>query len=83
MLSVSVLCRGSLDGDAVRMPETLIDSVETADGVAMDWVYRKVYWTDTGNNTVGVTCFNTRATKTLFTMDIDEPRAIVVDPETG
>jgi hypothetical protein len=75
--------RGSLDGDMVQGKESLMDHVETADGVAMDWIYRKVYWTDTGNNTVGVTCFNTGASRTLFNSGIDEPRAIVVDPETG
>ncbi|XP_038048622.1 very low-density lipoprotein receptor-like isoform X1 [Patiria miniata] len=64
-------------------PIALMDRVETADGIAMDWIYRKVYWTDTGNNSVGVTCFNTGDTKTLYTENIDEPRAIVVDPETG
>ncbi|XP_022087714.1 very low-density lipoprotein receptor-like isoform X2 [Acanthaster planci] len=75
--------KGSISGADTSAPVTLMDRVETADGIAMDWIYRKVYWTDTGNNSVGVTCFNTGDTKTLYTENIDEPRAIVVDPETG
>ncbi|XP_033637179.1 very low-density lipoprotein receptor-like [Asterias rubens] len=77
------ILRGPLDTDGTGNPVTLMDRVETADGIAMDWIHRKVYWTDTGNNSIGVTCFNTAQTKTLFTTEIDEPRAIVVDPETG
>jgi len=69
--------------------------LSTPDGLAYDWIHRNLYWTDTGNNRIDVLAVPTgaeRATtsgdragvvpmrKTLINTNLDEPRAIVVDP---
>jgi sugar lactone lactonase YvrE len=59
--------------------------VSTPDGLAFDWIHKNLYWTDTGNNRIDVLSLSTAAggpamRKTLFDVNLDEPRAIVVDP---
>lgn len=53
----------------------------------MDWITNKLYWTDTGDDTISVLDLNTNVRKTLFnlgseTVNSIEPRAIVIDPLT-
>ena len=49
----------SADLDSGSEHETVIaEGVVTPDGLAVDWVYSHLYWTDTG--TVTVTDFNGR-----------------------
>jgi sugar lactone lactonase YvrE len=60
--------------------------VTTPDGLAFDWIHKNLYWTDTGNNRIDVLALSmalgggVAMRKTLFNMNLDEPRAIVVDP---
>ena len=57
------------------------------DGMAVDWITNKLYWTDTGDDTISVLDLNTNIRKTLFNLrsvavSAVEPRAIVIDPLT-
>jgi len=63
--------------------------LSTPDGLAYDWVHRNLYWTDTGNNRIDVLAVprgdgGGRAAApmrtTLINTNLDEPRAIAVDP---
>jgi len=69
--------------DAV--PNTLVErDISTPDGLAVDWVHKNLYWTDTGNNRIEVVSLkNTEWRQTLIKDGMDEPRAIVVDPRTN
>ena len=58
-------------------------SVLTADGLAVDWVYSHLYWTDTGSNTVAMSDLKGRMTAVLVKDDLQEPRAIALHPEKG
>ena len=40
-----------------RREEVVSSSVLTADGLAADWVYSHIYWTDTGTNSISITDF--------------------------
>ena len=54
------------------------------EGLAWDWVGRKIYWTDTENRTIEVLDPATGFHKTLInTGEGSKPRAIVVDPLQG
>lgn len=53
------------------------------DGLAVDWLYKNFYWTDTGSDTIKVANYPGDKTKTLISSDLDDPRAICVDPENG
>ncbi len=64
--------------------ETLVSSeISTPDGLAVDWVHRLLYWTDTGLDRISVICLDKKHRRTLFANDLDEPRAIAVDPKAG
>lgn len=55
----------------------------TVDGLAVDWLYNHIYWTNTDVNTIEVADFNGDMRKTLFRAQLDEPRAIAVYPSEG
>lgn len=57
--------------------------VKTPDGIAVDWIYHHLYWTDTGYNTIEVAAVGGSMRKILVDKDLDEPRSIAVDPENG
>lgn len=52
-------------------------------GIAVDWVANNIYWTDSGRDVIEVAQMNGRNRKTLISGMIDEPYAIVVDPQRG
>ena len=53
------------------------------DGVAVDWVARNLYWTDTGTDRIEVSRLNGSSRKVLISEDLDEPRAIALYPTRG
>lgn len=80
-------CRSNLTaaentkGQNASVPSrVVVDQTKTADGIAYDWIHRLLYWTDTGSNSIEVISLDTQYKKTLLNLDLDEPRAIVVDP---
>uniref|UniRef100_A0A8B9BCW1 Very low-density lipoprotein receptor n=1 Tax=Anser brachyrhynchus TaxID=132585 RepID=A0A8B9BCW1_9AVES len=59
----------------------LIDSqLNSPEGLAIDWVHKNIYWTDSGNKTISVATADGSKRRTLFNRDLSEPRAIAVDP---
>lgn len=77
----SAFRRVSLDGTGM---ETIIgEGLKTTDGLAVDWVARNLYWTDTGANTIEVSRLDGRYRKVLINNSLDEPRAIAVFPRKG
>lgn len=80
-ISPMSIMKGSIDGST---EETLLTGLGTAEGLAWDWVGRKIYWTDTENRTIEVLDPATGFHKTLInTGEGSKPRAIVVDPLQG
>ena len=64
--------------------EVLVSSeVKHPDGVAVDWVGRNLYWTDTGTDRIEVSRLNGSSRKVLISEDLDEPRAIALYPTRG
>ena len=53
------------------------------DGLAIDWVSRNIFWTDTGTDRIEVARLNGTSRRVIISDDLDEPRAIVVDPING
>ena len=71
--------------DASSEPEIVADNdvVQTADGIAVDWIHGNLYWTDTGVDKIMVSTLDGSKSSVVIDRDLDEPRAIVVDPMTG
>uniref|UniRef100_A0A673TM77 LDL receptor related protein 8 n=1 Tax=Suricata suricatta TaxID=37032 RepID=A0A673TM77_SURSU len=64
--------------------EVLIDKqLHSPEGLAVDWVHKHIYWTDSGNKTISVATIDGGRRCTLFSRDLSEPRAIAVDPLRG
>ncbi|XP_036899126.1 low-density lipoprotein receptor-related protein 8 isoform X5 [Sturnira hondurensis] len=64
--------------------EVLIDEqLHSPEGLAVDWVHKHIYWTDSGNKTISVATVDGSRRCTLFSHDLSEPRAIAVDPLRG
>lgn len=64
--------------------KVIIDKdLHVADGLAVDWIYNHIYWTDTAQNLISVADLDGRMRRALFTDELDEPRAIVVNPLEG
>uniref|UniRef100_A0A3Q4HZM6 EGF-like domain-containing protein n=1 Tax=Neolamprologus brichardi TaxID=32507 RepID=A0A3Q4HZM6_NEOBR len=52
-------------------------------GIAVDWVAGNLYWTDSGRDVIEVAQLSGQHSKTLIYGMIDEPYAIVVNPQRG
>lgn len=57
--------------------------ITTCDGLAVDWIYDHLYWTDTGKNSIELANFDGKMRKVLIQSDLDEPRAIALNPIDG
>lgn len=55
----------------------------TTDGLAVDAVGRKIYWTDTGTNRIEVANLDGSMRKVLVWQNLDSPRAIALYNEMG
>lgn len=51
--------------------------------MAVDWIGRNLYWSDTGTDRIEVCHLNGSSRRVLISENLDEPRAIVVDPGEG
>lgn len=59
------------------------ESKVTADGLAVDWIYNHIYYSDTKRCAIDVTNFDGSMTKELIKDDIEIPRALALDPVHG
>ncbi|XP_062126111.1 low-density lipoprotein receptor-like isoform X5 [Drosophila sulfurigaster albostrigata] len=61
----------------------LKQSSVTSDGLAVDWVYNHVYYTDTSKCTIEMTNFDGNMGAVLIKDSLDIPRSIALDPIDG
>lgn len=66
--------------DAIPVVES---NITVADGLAVDWIYNHIYWTDVDLSSINVANFDGSMQKTLITDNLHKPRAIVVNPGEG
>ena len=52
----------------------------SAESLAVDWIHRSVYWTDTASDSIEMSYLDGSLRSQIVTGDLDEPRAIVVEP---
>lgn len=59
------------------------DGIKSPQGIAIDWVARSLYWTDSENDNIEVIRLDGSSRKILINEGLDEPRALAVDPTRG
>lgn len=51
------------------------------EGISYDWTHKKIYWTDSSNNSIYAMNFD--GTDLVMIARVERPRSIVVDPCNG
>jgi len=57
--------------------------VDHPDGVAVDWMGRNLFWTDSGTDRIEVSKLDGNSRRVIISEDLDEPRSIVLDLQNG
>lgn len=65
------------------MAETSLPKLSSPEGLAVDWVSRNIFWTDSGKTTVEVANLETKKRKVLVSDGLVNPRGIAVHPYRG
>jgi low density lipoprotein receptor-related protein 5/6 len=65
------------------LQEVITSQVDHPDGLAVDWLGRNLYWTDTGTDRIEVAKLDGTSRKVLISRYLDEPRDITLDPIHG
>ncbi|BFZ05153.1 hypothetical protein BsWGS_08192 [Bradybaena similaris] len=67
-----------------KHPHTVISTgLVSPEGLACDWLGRKLYWVDSETNRIEVSNLDGGYRKVLYWQKLDQPRAIVLDPGNG
>ncbi|KAM4615156.1 low-density lipoprotein receptor-related protein 6 isoform 1-T1 [Polymixia lowei] len=61
----------------------VVSGLASPDGLACDWLGGKLYWTDSETNRIEVAELDGSLRKVLFWQELDQPRAIALDPGRG
>ncbi|XP_048846449.1 low density lipoprotein receptor a [Brienomyrus brachyistius] len=70
-------------GNASHHNTIIQDQIMAPEGLAVDWVHRHLYWTDSMYGTISVATCDGARRKTLIKEGLMKPRAIVVDPHNN
>ncbi|KAG7322814.1 hypothetical protein KOW79_014160 [Hemibagrus wyckioides] len=73
----------ALDKREDTSSHTKVIDVQMPVGIAVDWIYKNIYWSDLDSKTIAVANFNGTKQKVLFNKDLKEPASIAVDPLSG
>ncbi|XP_012137362.2 nidogen isoform X2 [Megachile rotundata] len=65
------------------MADTFLRKVSSPEGLAVDWVSRNIFWTDSSKTTVEVANLETKKRKVLVSDGLVNPRGIAVHPYRG
>lgn len=71
------------DVSSGTVEDVISTGVISPDGLACDWVGLKLYWTDADNDRIEVSELNGTSRKVLVWEEIDQPRAVTLDPRRG
>lgn len=80
IIRANMSTKGEVNGTGIPF---ISIGLKTVDGIAVDWIYHNIYWTDTGETTIEVASADGSMRKILIDKDLGEPRAIAVDPRNG
>ncbi|XP_052873130.1 low-density lipoprotein receptor-related protein 6 [Anopheles cruzii] len=78
----SAIKRAPADGSAPA-EEIVTAEIQDPDGLAVDWLARNLYWTDTGTDRIQVCRLDGSFRRVLIYDNLVEPRAIALAPTLG
>jgi low density lipoprotein receptor-related protein 5/6 len=81
-VSLGKILRKSIKKDS-RVEIVVSVGLVRPEGIAIDWVTKKIYWTDSHLKLIEVVNLDGTQRSVLFWNNLDQPRAIVVDPSHG
>lgn len=76
-----VIMKSTADGASVQ--QIISESIDSVDGMAIDSIGRKIYFTDGGRHTVEVCELNGRNREVLVWQELEAPRGIAIDYVDG
>lgn len=82
-VSEEAIKRAVFNGSSSGTQSTVVSGLASPDGLACDWLGNKLYWTDSETNRIEVAEPDGTLRKVLFWQDLDQPRAIALDPVRG
>ena len=87
-VSLEKIKRVRFTGDARKVEDVISVGLKKPEGLAVDWIAKKLYWTDCRDsdwerNRIEVANFDGTNRKVLFWKNLGLPRAIAVDPLKG
>ncbi|KAJ8319796.1 hypothetical protein KUTeg_001383 [Tegillarca granosa] len=68
---------------SIPQPQNLEIEVQQPEGIAIDFVTKNIYWTDSEAKSISVALDDGRYKKTLIKTDLEYPLAIAVNPKLG
>ncbi|XP_077995136.1 low-density lipoprotein receptor-related protein 6-like [Glandiceps talaboti] len=81
-VSLEMIKRTFVNGSRI-VQDIITTGLVSPDGLACDWLGKKIYWTDSETNRIEVSNLDGTSRKVLFWNDLDQPRAIALDPPSG
>lgn len=81
-VSLEMIKMGWLNGSEVTK-DVITRGLVSPDGLACDWLAKKLYWVDSETNRIEVSNTDGNYRKVLYWDDLDQPRAIALDPLNG
>ncbi|XP_072924992.1 very low-density lipoprotein receptor-like [Hemitrygon akajei] len=66
-----------------RESKLIIRDVQRIGGIAVDWIYGHIYWTESEVRMLSFATLDGLTRKTLFSENLVKPAAVVVDPYSG
>lgn len=82
-VSEEAIKRTTFNQSGAHVVQTVVPGLASPDGLACDWLGAKLYWTDSETNRIEVAELDGSMRKVLFWQELDQPRAIALDPERG
>lgn len=76
--------RGTVSAGSIVNHEVMLhNGLAAAEGLAVDWVGKNIYWVESTLDHIEVASMNGSFRRTLIAGDMDSPRAIALDPRFG
>ncbi|XP_069784469.1 very low-density lipoprotein receptor-like [Narcine bancroftii] len=76
-------CHGIFSKSMDQEYKQILSDVQRIGGIAVDWIYDHIYWTESRARTLSFATLDGLRRKTLFSGNLEEPAAVVVDPYSG